>query len=153
MASEQANFNQKIQDGQNNLKEPLEIEISKIRQEGDLMMRELERTQNANRELMQNVSTFRGVETPSIKFHTYVHPSTAVSSTRARKKHNQSMHENFPKQAKIRHSTPSTNHIPMSRLKRFKMEKSKDDSIPDFSFMMKERLAQRVKNKSVLSIL
>jgi DNA anti-recombination protein RmuC len=55
MAFDQANFNQKIQNDQNKLQEPLEIEISKIRQESDLMMRELERTQKTNRELMNNI--------------------------------------------------------------------------------------------------
>lgn len=55
MASDQANFNIKIQNDQNKMKEPLEIEISKIKQESDIMMRELERTQQANRNLMNSV--------------------------------------------------------------------------------------------------
>lgn len=55
MATDQAKFNTKIQNDQNRLKEPLEVEISKIKQESDIMMRELERTQQANRDLMQSM--------------------------------------------------------------------------------------------------
>ena len=55
MATDQAKFNKKIQNDQNRLKEPLEVEISKIKQESDIMMRELERTQQANRDLMQSM--------------------------------------------------------------------------------------------------
>ena len=55
MATDQAKFNVKIQNDQNRLKEPLEIEISKIKQESDIMMRELERTQQANRDLMHSI--------------------------------------------------------------------------------------------------
>lgn len=56
MATDQAKFNSKIQNDQNKLKEPLEAEISKIKQESGIMMRELERTQQANRDLMQSIT-------------------------------------------------------------------------------------------------
>ena len=55
MATDQARFNTKIQSDQNRLKEPLEIEILKLKQESDNMMRELERTQKANRDLMKSL--------------------------------------------------------------------------------------------------
>ena len=55
MATDQARFNTKIQIDQNRLKEPLEIEILKLKQESDNMMRELERTQKANRDLMKSL--------------------------------------------------------------------------------------------------
>eukprot|EP00343_Euplotes_focardii_P000886 CAMPEP_0205798982 /NCGR_PEP_ID=MMETSP0205-20121125/93_1 /ASSEMBLY_ACC=CAM_ASM_000278 /TAXON_ID=36767 /ORGANISM="Euplotes focardii, Strain TN1" /LENGTH=267 /DNA_ID=CAMNT_0053059519 /DNA_START=96 /DNA_END=899 /DNA_ORIENTATION=+ len=53
MASEQAHFNVNIQKDHENLKEPLEMELTKIRQEGNIMMRELERTQHNNREIIR----------------------------------------------------------------------------------------------------
>ena len=55
LASDQANFNTKIQDNQNKIQEPLQNEMSRIRQESELMMRELERTQQENRQLINNV--------------------------------------------------------------------------------------------------
>lgn len=53
MATEQAHFNLRIQNDQERLKEPLESELSKIRQESHIMMRELERTQNNNRRILR----------------------------------------------------------------------------------------------------
>ena len=156
MATEQASFNQRIKYDQDKLKEPLEVEISKIRKESDIMMRELERTQHANRELIQNKSTFVTSQTPSVKLQTFIHPSTSVSSSRANRMHKSTMlvENNFNRsKPKNRHSTPSTSHVPLNRLKKFKIEKKqKDENVPDFSYLIKESLQRRSKNKSVMSI-
>ena len=57
MASEQANFNSLLQREQENLKDPIEAEISRIREESNIMMRELERTQKNNREIIVHKMT------------------------------------------------------------------------------------------------
>ena len=54
MATDQAYFNSKIKKGQESLKEPLKVEISKLREESNIMMRELKRTQNNNREILRH---------------------------------------------------------------------------------------------------
>eukprot|EP00344_Euplotes_crassus_P000956 CAMPEP_0197002782 /NCGR_PEP_ID=MMETSP1380-20130617/7209_1 /TAXON_ID=5936 /ORGANISM="Euplotes crassus, Strain CT5" /LENGTH=358 /DNA_ID=CAMNT_0042421069 /DNA_START=326 /DNA_END=1402 /DNA_ORIENTATION=- len=54
MATEQAQFNSNLKKEQENLKEPIKNEISKIREESNIMMRELERTQNNNREMLSS---------------------------------------------------------------------------------------------------
>lgn len=136
MATDQAQFNTKIQNDQNKLQEPLEIEISRIRQEGELMMRELERTQNANRELINSVVfSSKSERSPPKNNRTFMnHSSTAVSSTRGRKKHNLSINEDISNPVmkdQIRYSTPSVSAVAITRLKRFNFAKKNiDDSIP-----------------------
>lgn len=156
MASEQANFNIKIQNDQNKLQEPLEIEISKIRQESDLMMRELERTQKANRELMNGIAVTVQSERSPAKYNSFIKPNTAMPSNRAHRKASSSFiaESARPSRRQIRHSTPSTSAVPMSRLKRFRVyNKQTDDSIPDFSHLIKRKVNNRSKaNKSVMEI-
>lgn len=159
MATDQANFNMRIQNEQNKLQEPLEVEMTKIRQESELMMRELERTQRANREMMNNVVVSIPTErSPQTKYNSFIHPSTAVSSTRADRRANSSVNENYSKgsQRHIRYSTPNVTAVPMTRLKRFNFNnnKKKDDTLPDFSYLIKSKLQDRKNdaNKSVLQI-
>ena len=153
MAVDQANFNLKIQNDQNKLQEPLEIEMSRIRQESNLMMRELERTQQANRELMNNVTSGQNSERISPKDNrSFINPSTAVSSVKRNRRHNRSMHEDITKTSKdqIRNSTPSMNSIPLNRLKRFNFDRLNEshENVPDYSFLIKKQLKQRKKRKT-----
>jgi len=146
MAFDQSNFNKKIQNDQNKLQEPLEVEIGKIRQESNLMMRELERTQHANRELMNNMIITADSERSPRKFKSFAQPSTAMTSTRARQKHNLSLNNEYIKSSvnKIRYSTPSVTAVPTSRLKRFKLEQpGKKDSVPDFSYLIRSKLKNK----------
>lgn len=57
MATDQAEFNIRIQKDQENLKEPLHAEITKIREESNMMLRELERTQQNNRDIVLHKMT------------------------------------------------------------------------------------------------
>lgn len=155
MASDQANFNIKIQHDQNKLQEPLEIEISKIRQEGDLMMRELERTQRANRDLIQSVINQPPFDKSAPKSNIYKYPSTAVSSTRGTRRHNFSFTDDYtkPSSRQVRYSTPSVTAVPKTRLKRFNFDsQKKDDTVPDFSHLVNRKSSKNKKNQEAQSV-
>ncbi|CAI2387876.1 unnamed protein product [Moneuplotes crassus] len=65
MATEQAFFNSSLQKEHENLKEPIKNEISKIREESNIMLRELERTQNNHREILNSKMNMSiNLETP-----------------------------------------------------------------------------------------
>lgn len=81
MALDQANFNHLLQREQENLKEPIEAEITRIREESNIMMRELERTQKNNREIIvhkmaSGLSTDEG--SPD-KMHNWLNYSTGFN--------------------------------------------------------------------------
>ncbi|CAI2387265.1 unnamed protein product [Moneuplotes crassus] len=149
MATDQANFNTKIRDNQDKLQEPLEIEMGKLRQENELMLREIERTQQANRELINNVMKGNLTERspPQKTSHSFVNPSTAMSSTRPMRKHNNSINSDiikvdYPKRRKL---TPSTTNVSFNKLKRFKFEKLNESSdvMPDFSYLVNKPMTRK----------
>jgi len=81
MAVDQARFNTFIQKEQDNLKEPLEAEISRIRHESNIMLRELERTQKTNRDMLTHKMTsgMSGGEASPTKINKWLNQSTGFS--------------------------------------------------------------------------
>ena len=63
MADEQSEFNVKIQNQQDMMQKPTQMQINTMRQENKMIHKELERTQVANREMLTEIHSLRGVAT------------------------------------------------------------------------------------------
>ena len=63
MAEEQSEFNIGIKNQQDMMMKPTQVQINTMRQENKMIHKELERTQIANREMLSEISSLRGVTT------------------------------------------------------------------------------------------
>ena len=144
MATDQAEFNLRIQHDQQNLKDPLHAEMSKIREESSMMLRELERTQQNNRDIMMQKMSHSMYETNTdTTMNKWLSTRIKASST-ARKDKNLSFHEPSPMKItrRGRHSTPSYNSANTANLKRFNFNPI-NLKIPNFTNMLKKKQKEK----------
>lgn len=136
MASDQAQFNRRIQRDQESLKEPLQIEISKIREESNIMLRELERTQHTNREIMmQKMNHSMYEDTTPTKLNAWL-SNLNTSCDMEQRRTNFSITSRKAAPNKIRYSTPAYPSSDSKRLKRFNLQKE-ELAIPNFTNLIK----------------
>ncbi|CAI2385399.1 unnamed protein product [Moneuplotes crassus] len=92
MAFDQQSFNSMIKSTQDHISEPIKIEVRNMRKETESVHRELERTMNANREILTRMEKFRTQNTHRRRsmcqtiIDNRKHVSTSNRSSRGKKK-------------------------------------------------------------------